>query len=58
MSRQGDLAPMPPSEGDSCPALAGAGCPGGGFVLRRLLAGSTPAAAAGSGAKSVSGEGV
>lgn len=45
MSRRGDLAPMPPSEGDSFLALAGAGCPDGEFVLRRLLAGFAPAAA-------------
>lgn len=45
MSRRKDLAMMPPSEGDSFPALAGAGCPDGEVVLRRLLVGSAPAAA-------------
>lgn len=45
MSRRGDLATMPPSEGDSVPALAGAGRPDGEAVLRRLLVGSAPAAA-------------
>lgn len=38
------LALVAPSEGDSCPAVAGAGCPAGELVLRRL--GSAPAAAA------------
>lgn len=45
MSHQGDLATMPPSEGDSFPALAGAGCPDGEVVLRHLLVGSALAVA-------------
>lgn len=51
------MAPLAPSEGDSCLALAGAGCPGGGSVLQRLLTGSTPAAAAGSRAQPASRKG-